>query len=83
MACLFLSLTTYLSNIVVSTIILYKHRVQSQEIIGHIKQNSHVTSGIHDFVKCCIKRWVHLDLQPDMLLGGLQPTRYILHAPSN
>ena len=61
----------------------YKHCVQSQEIIGHIKQNSHVTSGIRDFVKCCIKSWVHLDLQPDMLLGGLQPTRYLLHAPSN
>ena len=26
---------------------------------------SHVTNGIQDFVKCCIKSWVHLDLQPN------------------
>ena len=36
---------------------------------------SHVTNGIQDFVKCCIKSWVHLNLQPqNMLFGGLQPS---------
>ena len=35
----------------------------------------YVTSGIQDFVKCCIKNWVYLDLRPDnMLFGVLQPT---------
>ena len=54
----------------------------SQEIIGIIKQHfpttSHlmyVANGIHDFVKWCIKSWMHLDLRPDnMLFSGLQPT---------
>ena len=59
-------------------------QIKSQEIIGHIKQHSittspftNVTNGIQDFVKCCIKSWMHLDLQPDnMLFDGLQPTSH-------
>ena len=34
---------------------------------------TYVTNGIQGFEKCCIKRWVHFDLRPDMLFGGLQP----------
>ena len=57
-------------------------QINSQKIIGHIKQHfmttspfTYVTNGIHNFVKCCIKSWVHLDLCPEnMLFGGLQPT---------
>ena len=38
--------------------------ITSQEFIGHIKKHfiTYFTSGIQDFVKCCIKSWVHLDL---------------------
>ena len=54
---------------------------QSQEFISHIKQRfmttgllTYVTNGIQDFIKCCIKSRVHLDLPPDnMPFGGLQP----------
>ena len=35
---------------------------------------SHVTNGIQEFVKCCMKSSVHLDLWPNnMLYGRLQP----------
>ena len=35
---------------------------------------TNITNGIQDFVKCCIKSWVHLSLQPNnMLFGRLQP----------
>ena len=68
-SCLFLSLATCFSNIMVSTTQTVS-QMKSQEIIGHIKQHfmttsplTYVTNGIQDFVKCCIKRWVHLDLQ--------------------
>ena len=51
------------------------------QIIGHIKRHfmttrplTYVTNGIQEFVKCYIKRWVHLDLQPNnMLFVRLQP----------
>ena len=38
--------------------------LQSPECIGHIKHfmTMYVTNSIQDFVKCCIKNWVHLDL---------------------
>ena len=46
-------------------------KFKSQEFIGHIKQDfittsavTYVTNGITDFVKYCIKRWLHLDLRP-------------------
>ena len=56
-------------------------QIKSQEINGHIKERiittsplTYVTIGIKYFIKCCIKRWVHLHLRPDnMLFGGLQP----------
>ena len=63
---LFLTLPTYLLNIMVST---------TQTICPL----TYVTNGIHDFIKCCIKRWVHLDLRPNnMLFGGPQPFKVIL-----
>ena len=57
-------------------------QIKSQEFAGHIQKHfiiashlTHVTNGVQDFVKCCIKRWVHLHLRPDkMLFGGLQPS---------
>ena len=55
-------------------------QIKSQEFIGHIQEYfittsplTYDTDGIQDFVKCYIKSWVHLNLQPDnMLYGGLQ-----------
>ena len=79
-SCLFLSLTTYLSNIMVSPTQTLS-QINSQEIIGHLKQHfttsllTYVTNGIQD-VKCCIKCWVHLELWPNnMIFVGLQPKR--------
>ena len=49
-----------------------------QEVIGHIKQhfmttNDLIAKCIQDFVKCCIKRLVHLNFQPyNMVFGRLQ-----------
>ena len=56
-------------------------QIKSQEFIGHMQKHfittsplTYVTNGIQDFVKCCIKSWVHLDLRPDItLFDGLQP----------
>ena len=56
-------------------------QIKSPVFICHIKQHFmtinplvYVINGLRDFVKCYIKRCVHLDLQPDnMLFGGLQP----------
>ena len=70
--------------IFISTHLLYKYQdiysiqkaapIKSQEFIGHIKQPlSHVTYGIHDFVKCSIRGSLHLDLRADMPFGRLQP----------
>ena len=80
MSCLFLSLTTYRLNIIVSTTQTLSE-IKSQEIIGHIKQHfmttsplTYVTNDIQDFVKILYKSWVHLDLRADnMLYGGLHP----------
>ena len=70
MSCLFLSLTSSLSNIM-----LY-----NTQILSYIKQRfmtnlvTCITTGIQNVVKCCIKSWVHLDLRPNnMLFGRLQP----------
>ena len=70
---------TYLLNIVVSTTQTL-FQIKSQECVGHIQKHfissplTYVTNNIQDFVKCCIKSWVHLDLRPDsMLFGGLHP----------
>ena len=56
MSCLFLSLTTYLLNVMVSTIQTLS-QTKSWELIGHIQQHfistsplTYVTNGIHDFV---------------------------------
>ena len=54
---------------------------KSQKSIGHKEQHfmttnplTHVTNGIQDYVKCCIKRWVHLDLPSvNMLFSRLRP----------
>ena len=64
----------------------HKHWLKpNHKIIDHIKQHfmtSHltcVTNGIQDFVKCCIKRRVHLVLLPgNILFGGLQPIMKII-----
>ena len=57
MSCLFLLLTTYLSNIVVSATQTLSE-IKSQGIMGHIKQHfittsplTYVANGIQDFVK--------------------------------
>ena len=57
-------------------------QIKSEEFIGHVKQHfmtsplTYVTKGIQDFVKCCIKCFVHLDLQYyNMLFGRLQPLK--------
>ena len=34
---------------------------------------------IQDFVKCCIKHLLHLDLRPDNIFGRLQPTESWLY----
>ena len=40
-------------------------------IIIHL---TYVTNGTEVFIKCCIKGWVHLDLQThNLLFGELQP----------
>ena len=71
---------TYLLNIITSTTHTLSH-IKSQEFIGHIQKHfitrhplSYITSGIQEFVKCCIKSPVQLDLRPaNMLFGGLHP----------
>ena len=52
-------------------------QIKSPEIIDHIKQNfvttrplTYVTNANKAFIKCCIKRWVHLDLQPNNMIFG-------------
>ena len=42
-------------------------QIKSQEFVIHINQHfittsplTHVTNSIQDFVKCCIRSWVHL-----------------------
>ena len=35
--------------------------------------------GIQDFVKCCTKHLLHLDLRPDNIFGRLQPTESWLY----
>ena len=67
MSCLFLSLPTYLLNIMVSTTQTLS-QIKSEEFIGHIQKHfittsplTYVTNGIRDLVKCCIKRWVPFD----------------------
>ena len=58
-------------------------QITSQEFINHIKQYfmttsplTYVNNGIQEFVKCCIKIWVYLDLRPNnTLFGRLQPKR--------
>ena len=69
----------FILNIMVSTTQTLP-QIKSHEIIGDIKQHfmstsplTYVKKGIQDFVKCCIKSWVHLDIRPNnMLFGGLQ-----------
>ena len=45
-----------------------------QECIAHLKQHfltsllTYVTNGIQDFVKCCMKSWLHIDLQLNNIL---------------
>ena len=64
-------------------------QIKSHEFIGYIKQHfvtvnplTYITNGIQDFVKCCIKCWVHLDIGPDnMLFGGLQHLRQYENHP--
>ena len=71
--------------IMVSTTQILCH-IKSREFIGHIQKHfittsplTYVTMGIQDFVKCCFKSWVHLDLRPEIILfDGLQPHRIIL-----
>ena len=44
------------------------------EITGGVLNYPFPHKKCHDFVKCCIKTLMHLDLRPDnMLFGGLQP----------
>ena len=76
-ACLFLSPPTYLLNIMVCTT-----QIKSHNFISHTQRHfittsplTYVTNGIRDFVKCCIKSRVHLDLRPEnMLFGALRPS---------
>ena len=47
-------------------------QVKPQKCIDHKRQQFitlYVTNGIHDFVKRCIKSWVHLDLQPNKMIS--------------
>ena len=46
------------------------------------RPTTYITSDIRDFVKCCINNWLHLELLPTALFGGLQPTGSH-HAESN
>ena len=52
------------------------HYLKSQEFISDIKQHfmtsppTYVTNGIQEFVKCCIKSLVNLNLGPDNMLFG-------------
>ena len=70
---------TYHWNIMVSTTQTLS-QIKSQEFISQINQHfmiisplTYVTNGIQEFVKCCSKSWVHLDIRPnDILLGRLQ-----------
>ena len=65
MSCLYSSLPTYLSNMMVSTT-QTPPQIKSQEVISHIKQHfmaSPRTSPMaFMFVKCSIKGWVHLTM---------------------
>ena len=80
MSCLFLPLPTYVLNIMISiTQTLAQTDTISNQITG-IYWSHNVTTGIQDFVKCCIKHWLHLDLQPDVLFGGLQQSYYVVNA---
>ena len=75
----FLLLPTYLLNIKLSTTQTFS-QIKPQEVIGHTLQHfmtgslTYLNNDIQDLVKCCIKRWVLLDLRPvNMLFGGVQP----------
>ena len=49
---------------------------QHEKQIGYWVSETYVTNGIQDFVKCCIKTWMHLDIPPDnMLFGRPQPVK--------
>ena len=37
----------------------------------HKSSHIYVTNGIQDFVKCCIKSWLHLDIQLHNMLFGV------------
>ena len=77
-----LSLPVYISNIMVSSTQTLA-QIKSQKFIGHKNQQFmtkwslvYVTNYTLDFVKCCFKTWVHLDLWPNKILfGRLQPKR--------
>ena len=65
MSCLFLSLPTYLLNIMVSTTQTLA-QIKPREFIGHIKEHfmaisplTDVTNSLHDFVECCFKSCKH------------------------
>ena len=76
---------TYLWNIIVSTT-QTPPQITSQEFISHIKQHfittnllTHITNGIQEFVKCCIRSWLHLNLWlNNMLFSILQPLNVII-----
>ena len=55
------------------------NQITSQEFIGHMAQHfmttipvTRASNGIHEFVKCCIQRWVTSPFDT-ALFGGLQP----------
>ena len=73
MSYLYLSLSTYILNMVSSTQTLAQ--IKSEKYIGNINQHfitshlTYITNGIHYFVKC----WMNLKLQPvNMLFARLQ-----------
>ena len=82
----FLSLLTYRLNIKVSTTQTLS-QIESQEFMGHIQKHfittrflTYLTNGIQDFVKCCIKSYMHLDLRPaNILFGGLHHSAMSSH----
>ena len=71
MSCLFLSLPTYLWNIIESAPQTL-FQIKSQDIIGHIQKHfmtsplAYVTNDFQDFVKCCTKSWLNLHLYDDV-----------------
>ena len=90
-----LSRTKQFMLICITSYLFFEYHLSSTQTLSQIKSQdfsapykntittsplTYAANSIQDFVKCCIKRSVHLHLRPDnMLFGGLQPIHIHMH----